>query len=547
MAGRARAPAAAVGLMTAEGLAAEGLAVDGVGVRFGALHALRDVSFTVQPGELTAVIGPNGAGKSTLTGVLSGALPLSAGRIRFRGRAVTGGAVAGGAARTAAAGLVRTFQGLDLFESLSVRDNVVAGAAAGIGFWRCLLRPPGLDGRAARLRPVAEEALEVVGLRDRADDPAAILPAGQRRLLAVARAYATGAPWLVLDEPGAGLNEAEKGRLVATIRRLHAAGRTILFIEHDMEVVHSLARRILVLDRGRLIADGPAAAVRRDPAVVAAYLGVDPAPRPPRPGAARPAPLLRVEALHVAYGQVTALAGVGLQAGAGELVAVVGANGAGKSTLLKAVAGVVPPRAGRIAFEGRAAGPGGVALVPEGRELFPSLSVEDNLLLGAWSRTGLGGRLGSPGARRRALERDGSLDRVYALFPRLAERRRQLAGGLSGGEAQMVAIGRALMSAPRLLLLDEPSLGLAPMLVEEILDRLCAMRDEGLGILLVEQLARAALSIADHGYVLQRGRVVAEGPGRALLDRDGIADAYLGAGGPESPRATPQPAFGAAP
>ena len=515
------------------------LTLQDVSVRFRGLVALDGVSLTIQQGELAALIGPNGAGKSTLTNVVCGALAASAGRVSFAGREVRGG----DQHRVAAAGLVRTFQGLNLFESLTVVQNVVAGgaASAGAGFWRNLARPPGADPVSKRLRLAAAEVLDFVGLQDRAHDLASVLPAGQRRLLAVARAYATGAAWLVLDEPGAGLNEAEKRRLVALIRRLHEAGRTILFIEHDMQVVHSLAQRILVLDRGRLIADGPPAQVRADAGVIAAYLGAD-AVRPATQAAqTRPAPLIEAAGLGVAYGDVWALRGVDLAVGAGELVAVVGANGAGKSTLLKALAGVLAPREGSIRFGGAGTAElgaealvrRGIALVPEGRELFASLTVEDNLLLGAWSGSPIASRLLGTAARRRALH--GPLDRVYALFPRLQERRRQLAGSLSGGEAQMVAIGRALMARPRLLLLDEPSLGLAPMLVQEILDRLQQMRNEGLGILLVEQMARAALQVADYGYVLERGRLLHHGSGPALLQDGRIADAYLGTGAPAGP------------
>ena len=514
------------------------LEFSGVGVRFQGLRALEDVSFTIQPGELCALIGPNGAGKSTLINVVSGALAPSTGTARFQGSPVPAGAPQA----MARAGLVRSFQGLELFDSLSVLDNVRAGgaAAAGTGFWRNLFWPPGRDPVAARLAVTAGEALEMVGLAARAADPAAILPAGQRRLLAIARALASGAQWLLLDEPGAGLNAEEKGELVALIRRLHAGGRTILFVEHDMSVVASLAQRILVLDRGRLIADGLPEQVRADPAVLSAYLGTGmaAAPRAPRP---RPAPMLEARGLAVAYRDVWALRDIDVRVGAGELVAVVGANGAGKSSLLKAVAGVLRPRAGSLTLAGREVGGtaveamvrAGVALVPEGRELFATLSVEDNLLLGGWSRAPGRIRWGGVAAARGRAARLGALERVYALFPRLAERRRQAAGSLSGGEAQMVAIGRALMAEPRLLLLDEPSLGLAPMLVEEILGQLRAMADQGLAILLVEQMARAALAVADHGYVLESGRLVAQGPAAALLADADLAAAYLGETIPE--------------
>ena len=507
-----------------------------VGVRFQGLQALRDVSFSIAQGELVALIGPNGAGKSTLINVISGTLAASSGRVAFGAAPVRGGAPHLITRR----GLVRSFQGLDLFESLTVEQNVIAGGAmAGSGgFWRSLLRFGSRDPVARRLHEKAAEALALVGLSDRAQDPAAILPAGQRRLLAIARALLTEADWLVLDEPGAGLNETEKLKLIQLIRRLHEDGRTILFVEHDMEMVGHLARRILVLDHGQLIADGATAAVRCNEQVIAAYLGADlqrlsvsqplPGPRPP--------PLLEATGLNVSYGDVTALRDVALQVGAGELVAVVGANGAGKSTLLKALAGAIPKRGGQIHLDGRPVTGAsaesmvghGVALVPEGRELFAAMTVQDNLLLGRWSRTGSRHRWGTPGSVDRAARNDGALDEIYTLFPRLQERRHQAAGALSGGEAQMLAIGRALMSRPRILLLDEPSLGLAPMLIEEIFGRLQDMRRAGLGILLVEQLARVALAIADYGYLLELGRLVREGAGRSLLDSEHLTRAYLG-------------------
>jgi branched-chain amino acid transport system ATP-binding protein len=232
--------------------------------------------------------------------------------------------------------------------------------------------------------------------------------------------------------------------------------------------------------------------------------------------------VLTVENLTSSYGRIEALHGVSVTVAAGEIVAVLGANGAGKTTLIRAISGVQPISAGRILLEGRpiertpahARVALGVAQVPEGRQLFAPLSVEDNLKLGAWSRRGL------------AL--DVELAAVYALFPMLAERRRTAAGMLSGGQQQMLAIGRALMAKPRLLLLDEPSMGLAPMLVEQILDAVQGFKRAGLTVLLVEQNARAALAIADRGYVIETGRIAASGSARELLADDRVQAAYLG-------------------
>jgi branched-chain amino acid transport system ATP-binding protein len=232
--------------------------------------------------------------------------------------------------------------------------------------------------------------------------------------------------------------------------------------------------------------------------------------------------VLSVENLRSGYGRIEALHGVSIEVAAGEIVTLVGGNGAGKTTLIRAISGVQPITAGRILFEGRQiertpahARVGlGIAQVPEGRQLFAPLSVEDNLKLGAWTRKDASG--------------DAELASIYELFPMLASRRRTAAGMLSGGQQQMLAIGRALMSKPRLLLLDEPSMGLAPMLVEQILDVVQGLKRAGLTVLLVEQNARAALAIADRGYVVETGRISASGSAAELLADDRVQAAYLG-------------------
>jgi branched-chain amino acid transport system ATP-binding protein len=230
--------------------------------------------------------------------------------------------------------------------------------------------------------------------------------------------------------------------------------------------------------------------------------------------------LLEIRGLSSHYGRIRALDGVDLVLAEGEPVALIGANGAGKTTLLRVISGVQPPSAGRLTFAGRditRAPPEtrvrqGIAQVPEGRQPFGPLSVADNLLLGGYTRS--------------RAERARDLARTYELFPRLAERRRQPAGTLSGGEQQMLAIGRALMARPRLLLLDEPSMGLAPQIVEQIFATIAGLR--GTTILLVEQNAYAALGIADRGYVIESGRIALAGAAAALLGDEQVKAAYLG-------------------
>lgn len=233
--------------------------------------------------------------------------------------------------------------------------------------------------------------------------------------------------------------------------------------------------------------------------------------------------LLMVEDLHVHYGSIHAVKGISLQVKKGQIVTLIGANGAGKSTTLKAIMNLVRKSAGKVLFDGTDVSrlptheivKMGIALVPEGRRIFPNLTVHENLMMAAYSRT-----------NRDQIKRD--LEFVFQLFPRLEERLKQPGGTLSGGEQQMLALARGLMSRPKLLMLDEPSLGLAPLLVREVFQVIQRIREEGVTVLLIEQNALGALKIADYGYVIETGRIVLEGDGSTLLNNDGVKKAYLG-------------------
>ncbi len=241
-----------------------------------------------------------------------------------------------------------------------------------------------------------------------------------------------------------------------------------------------------------------------------------------RSGERKAAPMLEISNLHVFYGAIHAIKGVSFEVRQDEIVTLIGANGAGKSTILNTIAGLLRPRSGRVRFEGKIINnvPAhrmvslGMALCPEGRRIFQQMSVRENLEMGAYSR--------NPG------ELEGSMEAAFARFPRLKEREKQIAGTLSGGEQQMLAMARALMSKPRLMMLDEPSMGLAPILVEQIFDIIRELHRAGTTILLVEQNAQMALSIADRAYVLETGNISMSGDAAALMEDDSVRRAYLG-------------------
>jgi ABC-type branched-subunit amino acid transport system ATPase component len=328
---------------------------------------------------------------------------------------------------------------------------------------------------------------------------------------------------LLLDEPAAGLKRGDKDAQSMLLRRIADLGIAVILVEHDMKLVMGISDHVVVLDAGMPIAGGPPAAVRHDPKVIKAYLGSEVTARPrSTPWQGSRDPVLATLTLTAGYGAAPVLENVTLEVRPGETVAMIGANGAGKSTTMRAVSGLLRPVTGEILLEDRSVArleahriaASGLALVPEGRQVFPELTVYDNLALGAYSRG--------------AVNVEAEIEALLRRFPRLRERLHGRAGLLSGGEQQMLSIARGLMAKPRILLLDEPSLGLAPAIINELFEILAELRDEGVTILLVDQMANMALAIADRGYVLESGRVVRAGKASSLAQDPELEAAYLG-------------------
>ncbi len=496
------------------GSAAE-LVVNGLSITFGGVKAVSALGFTASSGAITSLIGPNGAGKTTALNVLSGFYRPGAGSVRLGAAELAGRS----AWRIARAGVARTYQTSQLFGSLSVLDNLVIAQAKG---------RTGHPFAAAAQPAAVERALALarfVGYGGDLARPAASLAHVDRRLVEIARALATTPAVLLLDEPAAGLSHEDKQSLGGLLKRIAEQGVAVVLVEHDMALVMGISDHVVVIDAGVGIAAGPPREVQQDPAVKRAYLGESagrPAAARGGDGAAIGAPLLETAGLDAAYGAAPVLRGVQLRVREHEMVAVLGANGAGKSTLMRALAGLHRPVGGQIIFGGRAierlaahrVTALGVVLVPEGRQVFPEMTVQDNIRLGAFLRKDAG---------------DQEVEDLLGRFPRLRERLHQRAGLLSGGEQQMLAIARGLMSRPKLLLLDEPSLGLAPAVIEELFAALGRLRGERVTILLVDQMAGLALALADRAYVIEGGRIVASGSAAEVARNDSLERAYLGA------------------
>jgi len=503
------------------------LRTEGLTKAFGELVAVDDVDLSVEEGGVHSVIGPNGAGKSTLFNLVTGLFEPTDGRVFFRDEEITGRAPS----EIARLGISRSFQESDVYLGLTVAENIKTAAQAPTDQRRSMRL------RANDLQTVndrAAAALEDVGLADRAGIQARDLSHGERRELEIALTVVNDPQLLLLDEPTAGMGNRDGLDTVGTVQRLaEERDITIVMIEHDIGIVMSISDTVTVLQSGRVIAEGPPEAVQTDEKVRRAYLGLDADHDPHVESASgEPAtnartesgadPLLSLTDVHAAYGGSNVLRGVSIDVMEGEIVSLIGRNGVGKTTTLRTIAGVLPPVEGRVRFAGEDVSDipdygrvgRGMAYVPEDRQVFPELTVAENL------------RMGQVGAD------DGifTSEEVYERFPRLRERTEQLGQQLSGGEQQMLAIARALLRPTSLLLLDEPSEGLAPQIVTDVLDIIEDIREAGVTVLLVEQNVRAAMGVADHHYVLHGGEITFEGTTRELEDADEAIDRYLGVG-----------------
>ena len=484
------------------------LEVKGLTKRFGGLVAVKEMSFAVRAGEILGLIGPNGSGKSTVMKLIMGIERPDAGSVRIGGIEVAGSP----SHKIARLGAGIVFQHSRPLHRQTVLENIKL-ALLPDKLTRLFVDPE----TDARARAIAER----VGLSKVLDRRPGTLPFADLRKIEIAKAIARDPKVLLIDEPFAGLTSTETTAFSDLICELRDDGRAVLLVDHNVKSVSRLVDRVLAMYVGERIAEGTADEVMRDETVRRVYLGGDivTAARPESSFRDRTTPFLEVDNVSVQYGKAQALQGVSIHVHAGEFVSVVGLNGAGKTTLFNAISGMLP-YTGDIRREGSSLrgltaatiARNGIVQSPEGRELFVDMTVRENLDLG--------------GQHLPDAEREQQIASLFDLFPILRERQKQAAGTLSGGEQQMLTIARALMMKPKLLILDEPTLGLAPVILEQISKALERLRQSSaITVILGEQNVTFALPHADRVYVLEHARIVWEGAPAAFAA--GAGAAYL--------------------
>jgi ABC-type branched-subunit amino acid transport system ATPase component len=471
------------------------LAVDGLVKRYGGLVAVNGISFEIKGGEILGLIGPNGSGKSTVMKLIMGIERPSAGSVNLDGVEMANWP----SHKVARQGIGIVFQHSRPLHRQTVLENIKLALLPDSLFK--LIADPQVDRRA---REIASR----VGLSHVIDRRPGTLPFADLRRMELAKAIARDPRVVLVDEPFAGLTPTEVGTFSELIRGFRDEGRAVLLVDHNVKSVAAMVDRVFAMYLGERIAEGSAEEVMRNETVRRVYLGgsIETAARPESTFTDADTPLLQVDKVSVLYGKAQALQGVDIHVHQGEFVSVVGLNGAGKTTLFNAISGFVP-HSGAIRWQGdplegrtpASIARGGIVQVPEGRELFPDMTVRENLDLG--------------GNHLEAKEAATQLAWLFDLFPILQSRQSQVARTLSGGEQQMLTIARALMMKPKLLILDEPTLGLAPVILEQLSKALEKLRQSTpITVLLGEQNVTFALPHADRVYVLEHARIVWQGP-----------------------------------
>ncbi|MBT3914903.1 MAG: ATP-binding cassette domain-containing protein [Rhodospirillaceae bacterium] len=479
---------------------------------FGALVAVNDLTFDVGEGEVLGIMGPNGAGKSTLFNLIMGAMPLSDGAINFAGQKIDGLQ----ANQICSMGIGRTYQIPQPFRHMTVVENVVVGLLYGQ--------------HKSAMEPAHERALEIletVRLADKAELMAGQLGLLDLKRLEMARALSTNPRLLLLDEIAGGLVESEVEELEQNIDDLKSHGQSMIIIEHVIRTLFNHSDRILVMNFGTEVAIDTPPKIAENEEVIDIYLGEELDEKKVVSTVQIPVEerdtILAVSNISAGYGEFQALFDVSLEIRKGEIVALIGINGAGKSTLTRAVTNQIPLTAGGVTWQGEDLAKYqaydivdlGISQCLEGRKIFNHMTVLENLEIGAYPTH----------AREKRFE---TLKWIYELFPRLEERADQLGGTLSGGEQQMLAIGRALMALPELIIFDEISLGLAPKIIDDIYEIIPIIVEHGTTVLLIEQNVHRSLGIADRAYILERGRVTLTGSAQELIENKEIQEAYFG-------------------
>lgn len=481
---------------------------------FGALRANDGISFQLNEGDVHGIIGPNGSGKTTFFNTITGFYDPDGGRVEYDGTDVTGWSPH----RIARRGLGRTFQIPAPFEDMTVRENLLAVHA---------------DADMATMRERADETLALLDIDHIADQPSQDTSGGQQKLLELGRVLMLDPALVLLDEPTAGVNPALADRIIEHILSLNDDGTSFLVIEHDMDVMQNLADIVTVFDSGQIIAEGSFADVTADDRVMEAYLGSDQADGSimehlsdtstdevvPQDGRQ---PYLVGSNLTTGYGDHQVIEDITVESRDG-VTGIFGPNGSGKSTLLKALNGLLPAWSGTVTLNGRdvtGTPPeklvrDGVATLQQDSGVFRSLTVEENLRIGAYHVDD-----------DRVVEE--RYDQVLETFPELSEKLGEKADTLSGGQRMMLSFGRAMMTGADVFLLDEPSAGLAPSLVDDVFDMVERLAAEGGEVILVEQNVSEALKIVDYVYLLSQGQMRFEGTPDSLAEREDILDVYLG-------------------